>query len=260
MMIGLSSAAFYGDLETEEAAASLREYPLDFAEIFLESYSEYNAPFGREVKKNLGPVPCRSIHAKGTQFEPDLFGSSRRQVKDAFTTMEGVLQAGKEMGAAFYVFHGPPVLFRELPPLAIAHLEERLPRLCALSKAYGVRFLWENVSWCTVTGPKEVAALRRAFPDLGFVLDIKQAVRAGEDPFAVMRAMGPALCHVHVMDMDGDGKLCLPGEGTFDFPRLARELAAIGYSGGILLEPYASQGRDPKALSQSLTYLKEAFA
>lgn len=48
MKIGLSSAAYYGQLETDEAAAHIAELPLDTCEVFLETPSETRRilPFG----------------------------------------------------------------------------------------------------------------------------------------------------------------------------------------------------------------------
>ena len=40
----------------------------------------------------------------------------------------------------------------------------------------------------------------------------------------------------HILGHIENGKLCLPGEGTFDFYRLRKALEEIGYNGGILLE------------------------
>lgn len=45
MKIGLSSAAYYGQLETDEAAAHIAELPLDTCEVFLESAREYTTGF-----------------------------------------------------------------------------------------------------------------------------------------------------------------------------------------------------------------------
>ncbi len=45
MKIGLSSAAYYGQLETDEAAAHIAELPLDTCEVFLETPSEYTTDF-----------------------------------------------------------------------------------------------------------------------------------------------------------------------------------------------------------------------
>lgn len=259
MQIGLSTASFYGRRETEESAAHLRNWPLDFVEVFLETFSEYRRTFGAVVRANLGAMPCRSVHVKGTQFEPDLFSASPRQQKDAMRLLEGAMQAAQVLGAEYYVFHGPGVMHHDIKPLNIGNVRERIPQILALCRKYGVQFLWENVSWCTMRTPEDVYSVREAFPQAGFVLDLKQALRSGQDAFAILRAMGDRLCHVHVMDWDENGKLCLPGEGTFDFYRLRKALEEIGYNGGILLEPYAQHTLDEDKVKKSLRYLRDVL-
>ena len=106
MKLGLTSAAFYGCMETEDAAAFLQAFGLDTCEVFLESHSEYTADFGQLVRGKLGALGCTSVHPKGTQFEPDLFGQSARQRDDALSIMRGVMDAGQVLGAKYYVFHG----------------------------------------------------------------------------------------------------------------------------------------------------------
>ena len=90
MTVGMSSAAFYGRLETEDQAALLREFPVDVCEIFLETHSEYSAAFGAQVRERLAGLRCLSVHPKGTQFEQDLFGRSRRQAEDALRAFRGL--------------------------------------------------------------------------------------------------------------------------------------------------------------------------
>jgi len=259
MQIGLSTASFYGRRETEESAAHLRDWPLDFVEVFLETYSEYTPAFGQIVKEALGPMPCRSVHVKSSQFEGDYFSSSHRQVKDAMSLLEGAMQAARLLGARYYVFHGPAVMHHDMKPLGITHVKERMPRILALCQRYGVQFLWENVSWCTLRTPQDVHSVREAFPEVRFVLDLKQTLRSGQDAFELLHAMGDRLCHLHVMDWDEKGTLCLPGEGIFDFARLRDELAAIGYNGGILLEPYGQHTVDEDRVRKSLKYLRNMF-
>ena len=53
MKIGLSTAAFYGKWEVEEAAALLGRYGAECAEVFLQTRSEYAREFARLVRKNL---------------------------------------------------------------------------------------------------------------------------------------------------------------------------------------------------------------
>ncbi len=259
MRLGLTSAAFYGRLETEDAAAKLREFPVDTCEMFLETRSEYNLEFGYLTREKLGSLPCRAVHAKGTQFESDLFGASPRQRKDAFQTLEGVLDCGQALGAKVYVFHGFPDLRSGLRPKSIPRLCETVESIAKLAGERNIYLAWENVSWCTLKLPENAVYLKEACPQLFFVLDIKQAVRAGVDPFSFLPVMGERLIHVHVLDFDSSGRLCLPGQGTFDFIRLRRELDAMDYKNDVILEPYAAQTEDEQALRESICYLRKVF-
>jgi sugar phosphate isomerase/epimerase len=259
MRLGLTSAAFYGRLETEDAAERLRCYPLDTCEVFLETGSEYHREFGIMVRERLNGLTCRAIHAKGTQFEGDLFGSSPRQRHDAFATLEGVLDCGKALGAEVYVFHGQPDHRGGLSPSRIPRLAETAAAISAMAEERGIQFAWENVSWCALKTPKDAAFLKEDCPGLRFVLDIKQAYQIGVDPFEFLPVFGDRLTHVHVLDFDPEGRLCLPGQGMFDFYRLRRELDHMGYQGDVILEPYAFMTEDDQALRESIAYLRNIF-
>ena len=105
MQLGLSTAAFYGRWETEEAAAYMSRLPLDCAEVFLQSASEYDISFAAQVKKNLNALPCVSVHPLG-HHENFMAQRPQRQKKDAFDTFLRILDAGAELGAKAYVYHG----------------------------------------------------------------------------------------------------------------------------------------------------------
>lgn len=260
MKIGLSTGAFYGRLETDDAAVHIKELPVDFCEVFLETPSEYKPAFGSALRNRLGDFPCSSIHVQSPQYEPDLFGASPRQRRDAMASFASALDCGEALGASIYVFHGPQCLVKHRPPWMLRNIDETLPALVKMAEERGIRFCWENVSYCSARIPEDVAYLRRSFPGLGFVLDIKQAHNGGEDPFLLLDAMGESLCHVHVLDVDMEGRFCLPGQGVFPFEQLRSTLCDNGYEGGILLEPYSAQSADSKALATSLAYLHDVFA
>lgn len=254
--LGLSTAAFYGRWETEEAAAQLSRLPIDCAEAFLQTPGEYGADFGALVKQRLGSIPCTSVHPMGTQFENQLHGRSPRQRRDALDVLRRVLDAAAALGAGVYVYHGRSTpLLSPLPwnlpdNLAVlsAMREEAAPR--------GVTIAWENVCWCQLTTARRVREARQAAPWLRFTLDIKQAMRAGGDPVDMAHAMGEGLCNVHVCDWDAQGKLCLPGEGVFDFAALFRALREIGYRGPVILEPYLALIGSDEALLRALSHLR----
>lgn len=256
MILGMSSAAFYGMLETEAAAGHLADFEVDTCEIFLETYSEYSADFGRTLRAHLPSLHCTSVHPLGTQFEQQLFGRAKRQVEDAFRIFTGVCEAGRALGARYYVFHGPFGVHAPLKPAQIWRLQETMARMQEIAGRSGMSVLWENVHWCALRGPEDVRSVRELLPEMRFVLDVKQAHRAGVDPFDMLDAMGDRLAHVHVLDVAQNGQLCLPGEGVLDWQRLFRRLRGMDFAGSVILEPYGKQAEDEDALRRGLAFLR----
>ena len=256
MKLGLSTAAFYSIGETEENAAHVASLPVDTCEVFLECWSEYTVAFGQLVRQQLGDLHVSSVHPKGTQFENDLFARSARQVQDAREIFTGVIQAGQAVGAKYYVMHGPGTVVTPRTPEQILGLAEHMGVLQGIAQAHGMEVLWENVSWCSMRTTEHLRTLKGILPDMHFVLDTKQAYRAGIDPRDMLAAMGQDLRHVHVLDWTAEGKLCLPGEGAFDWPDFFCRLKDMGYRGSVILEPYENLSRDDARLIRSLEYLR----
>ena len=259
MRLGLTTAAFYGRLETEEAAAHLRAFDVDCAEVFLQTSSEYAASFGMTVRDALGAIPATSVHPIGTAFENSLFSPSRRQRADAERLFEGVLCAAQALGARCYVYHGRNSARGKRMEATFEQDALRIEELGAAASAHGVRLCWENVSWCQLTSPERVRAVRRTCPHVGFVLDIKQAMQSGYDAVDLAREMGDRLCNVHVCDFDASGRLCLPGRGVYDFVALGKTLCAMGYDGPVILEPYANLFHEDAELAEALAYLRNTM-
>ncbi len=260
MDIGISTASFYSRLQTEDALTAIKDLGSGVCEVFLDSYSEYEPDFGamlleRVERLGLGVV---SIHAMSQQFEPQLFSLSVRQREDALKLLEKVLRQGRLLGAKRLVFHGPARLRGAVRNAEYKRIGPIVSELAEMAGAYGLRLAWENVSWCLFSYPEFVSDIMQHITsgNLGFTLDIKQAVRSDRDPFAFLEAMGGMLCHVHLCDYDlskPDYGLCLPGKGTFDFSRLFETLRAAGYEGAAMIEPYSD-------LYGSISELGEALA
>jgi hypothetical protein len=69
-------------------------------------------------------------------------------------------------------------------------------------------------------------------PSLGVVIDTGHLNLSGEDTERVIQNLGDHLVQVHVNDNDGKQQQnAIPGEGTYDFPRLIRLLRTVGYTG-----------------------------
>jgi len=260
MKLGMSSAAFYGKMETEDQASHLLDFDLEVCEVFLETYSEYNTAFGQEIRRRLGKLPCVSTHPKGTQYEPDIFGRSKRQIADSLGLFALVCDAGQAMGARYYVMHGPGNVRKPVPPEKVNALQERFALMREIAAARGMEVLWENVSWCTVRTPEQVHSVKQLLPGIGFVLDVKQAWEAGVSPWEMASAMGENLRHLHLLDRNADGKLCLPGQGETDWQDFFRHVKDLGFDGAAILEPYGWHVTDEDALRRSLDHLREAMA
>lgn len=255
MKLGLSTAAFYGRYETEDAAARIAQLPLDCAEVFLQSDSENTVDFARLVKKNLSGMPCTSIHPLGG-YENYMAGRPERQVRDAFDHFRRVLDAGQALGAGVFVYHGRNTPLLSPVPWNLAWNIEAIVPMCEEAEKRGMVIAWENVCWCQLTEPARVLEAKAALPQVRFTLDIKQAMRAGCDPIAFVHAMGSQLCNVHVCDWAEDGKLCLPGEGVFDFGALISALRTVGYDGPVIMEPYLGLIKSDDALERSIAFMK----
>lgn len=257
MRIGLSTAAFYGRWETEEAAAQLAQYGADCAEVFLQTHSEYTAAFGKIARRALGGLPCTSVHPMGTHFENGLFAKSARQRQDTLDLYRRALDAAAELGANCYVYHGRHTPVLTALPFDLAANVDAVGTMCIEAAQRGMTLAWENVCWCQLTTPQRVEQIRGALPQARFTLDIKQAMRAGCDARAFVRAMGDALVNVHVCDWDASGALCLPGEGGFDFAAFFAALRENRYGGPVIVEPYLGLIKSDAALQNSLAFLRE---
>lgn len=259
MILGMSTAAFYGRWETEEAAEQIARLPFDCAEVFLQTFSEYEVSFAREVRARLGEMPCTSVHPMGSRFEIGMFSRSARQRRDTMDMFRRVLDASSALGAGTYVYHGRynP---REgtLAWNAQANVDALGPMI-EEAAARGMTIGWENVSWCQLRDAQRVREARALLPQARFTLDIKQAMRSGEEPIRLARAMGDALCNVHVCDWNAQGKLCLPGEGTFNFDALFAALGETDYRGPVILEPYLELISSEAALLRSIAFLRGAM-
>lgn len=259
MNVGLSSAAFFGRMDTEDQAARVREFPVQCCEVFLQTISEYTADFGDLVREKLNGLPCVSVHAMSSQFESELFSVYHRQAEDALRQFAGACAAGQAMGARYYVLHGKAGYVSPVKVDTVPQLQGTMALLQKTAADYGLEVLWENVSWCALRSVEDVLLVRKLLPEQRFVLDVKQAFRTGQDLQAMIHAMGDRLAHVHVLDHTAEGEMCLPGEGVTDWRKMAETLRNVGYAGAVILEPYERQARNEAALRRSILYLQEVF-
>ncbi len=99
--------------------------------------------------------------------------------------------------------------------------------------------------------------MKRECPSLMGVLDVKQARLSGYPYYEYLEEMGESLATVHASDIGADGKMCLPGRGTFDFDELFSRLRDVGFCGDVLLECYGKDYRELGEVKAAYEFLAE---
>ena len=261
MEVGVSTASIFNKAMVEDIPAMLSPMGCRTIEVFLNTFSEYRPDFVGLLRQRIDDagLSVYSVHPMSNQFEAQLFSIHPRQKADAFSVYREALQAGSILGATHYVMHGSPHLGGTAKNLELERIAPVFHELLDIAAEYGITLCLENVSWCFFHAPAFGAQLKERLGDhrLKFVLDIKQAVRSGEDPFAFVEAVGEDMANWHLCDyaFDRSGKLSLkmPGQGQCDFLALGKAMVSKGYTGPAFVEVYSD-------MYGSLDELKASFA
>lgn len=257
MHIGISSSCFY-PLETEHALRRVGETGAKTAEIFFNTPSELHGALLRELQTIRDGYGMRiaTVHALQSFTEGYwLFSEYRRRFTDALDFYGVLFDAAAALGADYVIFHGARTLVIEEADYA-----ERFYLLNERAKQFGVQIAHENVVHYVGEQPDFLTRLRDHLGgDFRMVLDLKQAKRAGADPFDFLQSLGENIVHIHVSDSTA-AKDCLPpGEGTFDFVRLKETLVRLGYDRTLMIELYRDNFAADVQLTNALHFLQNLF-
>jgi len=256
MEIGISTASLFLRALNEDAVGVLKGLKTEVTEVFLATFSEYTKAFGELLKARAGDMKIRSVHTLCTHFEPQLYSEHPRAKKDAFTTLDQVLDTANAMGATHYTFHGTTRLKSRAPTTDYAVMGKKTETIRQACEDRGVTLCFENVSWAAYSYPGFFRGIKEYCPKLQGVLDIKQADRSGYPVIDYIRDMSGAIATVHVSDVNEDGKMCLPGRGKTDFKELFTMLKDHGFDGTLLIEAYKDDYDGVMELAESVNYLK----
>ena len=121
--------------------------------------------------------------------------------------------------------------------------------------ARGLRFAYHHHLGTVVESNEDIERFLQATgPSVGMTVDTGHAALAGVDPIALIRSHPQRVAHVHCKDIRGEvfrgiksrgesflrgvlaGMFTVPGDGDLDFNKVMQALAAIGYSGWIIVE------------------------
>lgn len=250
MKTGISTASFFLRQELEQAFETIKGLGADCVEVFYNTFYEYRPEFSRKLDAN--GIEVSSFHVNAHHIEHSLFNPSRRVRGDAYYWLDQVMRSAQILGCKAYTFHGKVGKTENLDEI-VDYLRYAV-EFCA---RYGVNLCLENVVWSLYNKPKIFSYLKERIPSLCGVFDIKQARRSGYKYAEFIEDMKGAISHVHLSDVDKDGKMCLPGKGVYDFKEILTRLRDAGFDGNILIEVYKDDFSDTQELKASLEYLNE---
>lgn len=260
MKVGISTASLFNRLPNEEAVQRLNEWNIPCAEVFLTSYREYSKEFGKLIQKNKGTMEAHSVHVLNAQIEPQLFSDNARVKEDSFFWLDKAMEAGACFGAKYYTFHGIARYKKATRPGFNDDIEryaKGLAEIDAFCKdRHGIALALENVEWALANRPQFFSRVHEYLPNLYTVLDTKQVRISGYEMADYLESM-QNIAHVHLSDVDENGRICLPGKGTFPFQDLFFRLRDKGFDGPVLIEVYKDNYEDLAQLKKSCLFLEE---
>ncbi len=257
MNIGASSSCFY-PLETELSLERLAKAGIRTTEIFFNSPSELENDFLKKLcsLRNEYGMEIVAVHpfmsfSEGFNF----FSEYYRRFEDSLEYYKRFFEAAATLGAKYFVLHGAKGE-RVIPD------EEYVRRLSLFieeGKHFGVAVTHENVVHYAGEKPEFMLRLQSLLgSDFRMTLDLKQARRAGVDPFEFACALGKSIVHVHVSDERQGEKCAAPdGKGNFDFSRFFSLMNSLGYDGAYMVELYRRDFTDEKHIRKCVDYLTE---
>jgi sugar phosphate isomerase/epimerase len=252
---GISTACFFEKNVTENSFETLKQMRCTDTEVFLTSFFEYEPKFIEQLVLRKGDIKVHSVHALGTQFEPQLFSKSSRVRNDAELFFRKVCIAGKMLEADFYVFHGPLYFKNKKYNIDFPAFGRRMRELCAIAKNYGLLLAYENVHYSYFSEPEFWNRLQQYCPEIYGVLDVKHAALSGYDVQKYIDVMRDRIALVHICDLDKQNKTCLPGDGRMDYEKFVKSLVKVDFDGPILLEVYADDYDDNQKVKDGFDYL-----
>ena len=235
-----------GELRLGVASYSLRKFPRDKA---IEMLKEL------EVRR----VSIKSFHLP-YEGSPEETKSGAQEFRDA----------GIEVLSGGNIDLTDPSKLRDmfeyaknagLPMMVCAPSPETLDAVEKLAREYNIKIAIHN------HGPEDkrfpspesvLEAIDGRDRRMGLCIDLGHTARTGDNVVESIRRTGPRLFDVHIKDlrdmMDRESQVAV-GEGAMPVPAIFRELLAMNYQGGVMLE-YEIHPDDPvPGMMKSLAYM-----
>lgn len=237
---GISTACFY-PMYPEEAMKIISGLGVSVCEVFFNCFSELEKPFLKELKAiaDDGNISISSVHPFLSAIEGFLFFSSYdRRAKDGIDIYKKIFEAAAYLGANYFVLHGAP---KGASFCGIDRYAEGYLALAESAAEFGITLTHENVCRTVSYDADFIRGFRKALNDnVSFTFDLKQCIRADQNPFKMIDAMGSCIKNVHINDYDMVKKECrLPFDGNCDIESVINKLLSVGYNGNFIIEVYS---------------------
>lgn len=256
MRTGISTASFFNLIYNENAFEKLKLLGCDLTEVFFTTYSEYEEDFAKKMADNQNGITVHSVHALGTQFEPELFNVSSRVRADAEKIFRKVCRAAQILNAKFLTFHGPYRMKKKPYNIDFKNFGARTNEIIQIAQEYGLNLSYENVHYAFFNEPYFFVNLKEYCPMLYGTLDIKQSIQGGIDPYDILQAIGDRLSTIHICDIKSNNETAAIGKGIFDFEKFINTLKSKNISAPVILELYSKDYKTLDELKNNFEYIK----
>lgn len=152
------------------------------------------------------------------------------------------------------------------PVIVMAPTAETLPKIEKMVKEYNIKAAIHN------HGPEDkhfpapsdvLKAVKNMDPRMGLCIDVGHSVRAGADVVQSIKDAGHRLHDMHMKDLRDmkDKASQVPvGDGSIPIPAIFKELKAMNYQGGVMLE-YEIEADNPlPGMQKSFAYMRGVLA
>lgn len=259
MKIGVSTSCYY-PLETELSLTEVGKAGIDTTEIFFNASIELKQDFINELKKikDYYNINVTSIHPTASLADSFmLFSAYERRLKEGLDTYKRYGEIAAQFGAKYVILHGGK-------PNGVLDEDGYCERFLQISDAVaegGVVLLQENVAKFRAGSLDFLEKMKKNLGErAAFCLDVKQSIRNGYSPFAVMELLGDSVKHLHLSDNNEYKDCMLPLEGTFDFKAFLNCAVSNGFSGDGVIEVYRNAYKEYSELGRCLENFKKSLA
>lgn len=235
--LGISSACYY-PITTEQSFLELCRNDIKCIELFFNSPSEISEKFISEISgyQKEFDIEIPSIHPFMSFAESFyLFSSYERRFYDIIDLYKRFFEIMNVLGSEIFIFHG----IKNPGTISDEEYFERFHKMIEIGKEYNITVCQENVVNYKSESIDFLQKMKNQLgSDFSMVLDIKQAVRTGYDPFDFVYEFHNNIKHIHISDHNTLNSCIPPLEGNFDFKRFFELLKSNGYNGKFIIELY----------------------